>query len=348
MQSREPRAAAASCTPQSGRRRVAAALGAALALTAALCAAPAQAAEPAAAYPSKIIRIIPYGPGGAPVDVLARLYAEELRKQWGQNVIVDPKPGASGILAADAVAKAAPDGYTIMITLQTTHINNVMLHRKLPYDPVKDFTPLSELAIGEGVMLAAPASAPYSNVKELVAYSKTHPSLTYATWGLGSSAHLFGELLRRSAIPGLTHVPYKTESTGQQDMQGGRVDLAWANPGTARTLVQSGKVKILAAAGPTRWDQMPDVPTFGEQGLQGFDVSTWIGAYAPAGLPTPIRDKLVEGLRKATFAPEVKARIVDIGFRPMANSPEEFAANARNDFRRIKALIDAAGVQPED
>jgi tripartite-type tricarboxylate transporter receptor subunit TctC len=340
--SRTPAAAA-----QPDRRRAAAALGAVLALVA-MTIPPVRAAESAAAFPSKMIRIIPYGPGGSPIDVLARLYAEDLRRQWGQNVIVDPKPGASGILAADAVAKAPADGYTIMITLQTTHINNVFLHSKLPYDPGKDFTPLSELAQGEGVMLATAVSAPYSNIAELIAYSKTHPSISYATWGLGSSAHLFGELLRRSAIPGLTHVPYKTESTGQQDMQAGRVDLAWANPGTARTLVQTGKVKILAASSTKRWALMPDVPTFAEQGLPGFEVSTWIGAYAPAGLPAPIRDKLVDGLRKATFSPEVKARIVDIGFRPLANTPDEFTANARSDFQRIKALVEAAGIKPED
>jgi tripartite-type tricarboxylate transporter receptor subunit TctC len=336
-------------TPQPGRRRAAAALACAiLASVAALGTPTAQAAESAASFPSKPIRIIPYGPGGSPVDLLARLYGEELRKQWGQNVIVDAKPGASGILAADAVAKAAPDGYTIMITLQTTHINNVLLHTKLPYDPVKDFTPLSQLAIGPGPVLVAAVQAPYSNVKDLLAYAKTHPSLSYGTWGIGSSAHLFGELLRRTALPGLIHVPYKTEATAHQDMQAGRLDLAWANPGTARTMAQAGQMKVLASPGAKRSLILPDVPTFAEQGLKGFELESWIGAYAPADLPKPIRDKLVEGLRKATTAPDVKARIIDLGFRPFANTPEEFVVNSRSDFQRVKELVTAAGVTPEN
>ncbi len=302
----------------------------------------------APAYPAKTVRIVPYGPGGSPIDVLARIYGEQLRRLWGQAVVVDPKPGASGILAADAVAKAAPDGYTILITLQTTHINNAILHSKLPYDPIKDFQPLSQLATGSGPVLLASVSAPYSNIAELIAYAKKKPALTYGTWGVASSAHLFGELLRRETLPGLIHVPYKTESTAHQDLDAGRLDLAWANPGTARTLLQGGRVKILAAPGARRTQILPEAKTFAEQGLKGFELDFWIGAYAPAGISPAIRDKLVADLKTATQTPEVRTRIVDMGFRPLANTPQEFETNYAADYQSIKQLITAAGITPTD
>ncbi|MDX3904781.1 MAG: tripartite tricarboxylate transporter substrate binding protein [Pigmentiphaga sp.] len=306
--------------------------------------APARGAEDA--FPSRVVRIVPYGPGGSPIDVLARAYAERLRQIWGQPVVVDPRPGASGILAADAVAKAPADGYTLLITLQTTHINNAILHEKLPYDPVKDFQPLSQLAIGSGPVLVAPKAAQFSSLRELVDYAAKRPSLTYGTWGNGTIAHLFGELFKQQAVPGLIHVPYKTESTAHQDMEAGRLDLAWANPGTARTMSRAGRMKVLGVPGRQRTEILSDVPTFLEQGFQGFELEGWIGAYAPAGIPQAVRDKLVSSLQAATRSPEVAARIVDIGFRPVANTPEEFAANARIDYARFKQLVDTAGMKP--
>lgn len=298
----------------------------------------------ASGFPARPVRIIPYGPGGSPIDLLARAYAEQLRQAWGQPVVVDPKPGASGILAADAVAKAPPDGYTLLITLQTTHINNPILHDKLPYDAARDFQPLSQLAIGSGPVLVAAASAPYSNLAELATYARKHPSLTYGTWGTGTIAHLFGELLRHEAFPGLIHVPYKTESIAHQDMEAGRLDLAWANPGTARNMSQAGKMKVLGVPGRQRAPILAAVPTFLEQGFKGFELEGWIGAYAPAGIPPAVRDRLVASLQAATRTDDVRARIVDIGFQPVANRPDEFTANARADYARFKQLVDAAGV----
>ena len=173
-------------------------------------AAHAQAATAAATdFPNHLVRIVPFGAGGGPIDGIARIYAEKLQQRFGQPIIVDARPGASGTIAADYVAKSAPDGYTILVTLPLTHINNVILQPKLPYDPLRDFQPLSQLATG-GPMLVAPANAPFNNLKELVAYAKQHPGMTYGTWGNGSAAHLFGELLSRQQDLKLVHVPYKT------------------------------------------------------------------------------------------------------------------------------------------
>lgn len=247
------------------RRRTLGILGAGFA---ALAAGPAFAQAPH--FPNRVVRIVPFGSGGGPMDTIARVYAERLKARWNQPVIVEARPGASGTIAADAVAKAAPDGYTVLLTLPLTHINNVVLQPKLPYDPVKDFEPLSQLATG-GPMLIARASAPFSNVREFVAYAKAHPGVSYGTWGNGSNAHLFGELLARQNGIDLVHVPYKAEAAAHNDMFGEALGVAWANPATARGLAQAGRIKVLGITGRQRVRSMPNVPTFTEQ---GFPAST--------------------------------------------------------------------------
>jgi tripartite-type tricarboxylate transporter receptor subunit TctC len=330
------------CSLTSSRRRaIGATVVAALLAGAAL---PALAEQPA--FPSKLIKIVPFGAPGSPLDSISRIYADKLQQRWKQSVIVEAKPGASGILAADAVAKAEPDGHTIMLTLPLTHINNAILHPKLPYDPVKDFAPLSQLATG-GPMLVARADAPYSNVKEFIAYAKQHPGMTYGTWGNGSQAHLFGELLKRQAGLQLTHVPYKSESAAHSDMIGGVLDFAWANPSTARTQSEAGKLKVLAIAGTRRVSTMPNVPTFREQGFTGFDIDSWLGAYAPAKTPQPVIEAWSRALREITQMPDVRAKLVAYGFEPLGNTPEQFLANYKADYPRVAELINAAGVTAE-
>jgi tripartite-type tricarboxylate transporter receptor subunit TctC len=289
------------------------------------------------------VRIVPFGTGGGPIDSLARIYAEKLTARWGQPVIVEPRPGASGILAADYVAKAAPDGHTVLMTLPLTHINNQILHTNLPYDPVKDFQPLSMVATG-GPMIVARADAPYNDVKGLIAYAKKKGRLTYGTWGTGSTAHLLGELLKRQTGANLEHVAYKAESAAHIDMFGGVLDFAWANPATARTQIQAGKMKALAIAANQRVSILPNVPTFKEQGFQGFDLESWIGFYAPAKTPEPIVQAWVDALRAATALPDVRERLNAFGFDPLGNTPAEFMARYRSDFPRTAELIKAAGV----
>lgn len=297
-------------------------------------------------FPGKPVRIVPFGTAGGPIDGLARLYAEKLSQRWGQPVFVEPKPGASGILAADYVAKAAPDGCTVLFTLPITHINDPILHPNLPYDPIKDFQPLSMVASG-GPMLVARADAPYNNVKEFVEYAKKKGRMTYGTWGTGSTAHLFGELLKRQTGTDLVHVPYKSESTAHTDMFGGQLDFAWANPATARRYSEAGKMKVLAIAATRRVSTLPNVPTFKEQGFQGFDIESWIGMYAPAKTPQSAVQAWVSALRNITQMPDIRQRLVFYGFEPLGNTPEQFLERFKSDYPRTAELIKAAGVTAE-
>jgi len=304
-------------------------------------------AQTAAPFPGKLVRIVPFGTGGGPIDSLARAYADKLQQRWNQSVIVDAKPGASGIIAADFVAKAPADGHTVLFTLPLTHVNNAILQPKLPYDPVKDFQPLSMLATG-GPMLVARASAPYNNVKEFVEYAKKQPKgLTYGTWGNGSTAHLFGELLKRQTGANLIHAAYKAEAAAHADLFGEVLDFAWANPSTARAQTQGGKMKVLGITGTGRVSSMPNVPTFKEQGFQGFDIDSWIGVYAPAKTPQPIVDTWVTALREITAMPDVAARLSAFGFEPLGNTPAQFMERYRADYPRMAELIKAAGVTLE-
>lgn len=322
------------------RRRALGTLGAGLAALAL----PAFAQTPH--FPNRVVRIIPFGSGGGPMDTIARVYAEKLKARWNQPVIVEAKPGASGTIAADTVAKATPDGYTVLLTLPLTHINNVVLQPKLPYDPVKDFEPLSQLATG-GPMLIARASAPFSNVREFVAYARAHPGISYGTWGNGSNAHLFGELLARQNKLDLVHVPYKAEAAAHNDMFGEALGVAWANPATARGLAQAGRIKVLGITGRQRVRSMPDVPTFTEQGFPGFDLDSWIGVYAPAKTPQPVLDEWSTALREITKMPDIQERLAGFGFEPLGSTPAEFRASYKADFPRVADLIKAAGVTPE-
>jgi tripartite-type tricarboxylate transporter receptor subunit TctC len=294
-------------------------------------------------FPSRVIRIVPFGTGGGPIDTIARIYADKLRERWGQPVIVEAKPGASGIPAADAVAKAEPDGHTILVTLPLTHINNAILQPKLPYGPVKDFAPLSQLATG-GPMLIVRADAPYNDLREFVEYARKHPGMTYGTWGNGSTAHLFGALLQRQAGVDLVHVPYKSEAAAHTDMLGKVLDFAWANPATARAQTQAGKIKVLGIAGSRRASTMPNVATFKEQGFAGFDLDSWIGVYAPAATPAAIVAKWTAALQEITRLPDVRERLIGFGFEPLGSTPQRFVESYKADYPRVAELIKAAGV----
>lgn len=295
-------------------------------------------------FPSRVIRIVPFGTAGGPIDTLARAYADKLQARWGQPIIVDAKPGASGMIAADFVAKAAPDGHTVLFTLPLTHVNVPILQAKVPYDPVKDFTPLSMLATG-GPMLVARANAPFSNVREFVEFARKSPKpLNYGTWGNGSSAHLFGELLQRQSGATLTHVAYKAEAQVHNDLFGEALDFAWANPSTARAHTQGGKMKVLGIAGTRRVSTMPNVPTLTEQGFKGFDLDSWIGVFGPARLPADIETAWVTALRETTALPDVAARLTAFGFEPLGNTPEQFVELFKADYPRVAELIKAAGV----
>jgi tripartite-type tricarboxylate transporter receptor subunit TctC len=316
----------------------------ALAAALGVAAAPALRAQAQGAFPARMIRIVPFGTAGGPIDTLARAYAEKLQARFGQTVIVEAKPGASGIIAADFLAKAPADGHTVLFTMPLTHINVPILQPKVPYDPVRDFTPLSIVATG-GPMIVTRADAPYADVQGLVDFAKrANRTLTYGTWGIGSSAHLFGELLKRQTGAALTHVPYKAEAQVHSDLFGGALDFAWSNPSTARGHVQAGKMKVLAIAGSRRVSALPQVSTFTEQGWKGFDVDSWIGIYGPARLSAEAQAAWVAALRETTALPDVAQRLTAFGFEPLGSTPAQFAERVQADTPRVAELIKAAGV----
>lgn len=297
-------------------------------------------------YPDKPIRLIPFGSAGGPIDVIARAYADKLRALWGQAIVVDAKPGASGIIAADFVAKASPDGYTILITLPLTHINVPILTPKLPYDPVRDFAPISMLAVGSPLLLAR-SDAPFSNLKEYVAYCKAKAGTSYGTWGIGSGAHLYGELLKRQAGIDVVHVPYKAEANNYTDLYGGQLTVTWANPGSAKAQLAAGKVKLLGVTGARRMSLFPNAPTFAEQGFSGFDVESWVGAYTTAKTPPAVVTKLTTAFQNISKQPDIKEMLQGRGFEALGSNATDFASQVKSDYPKIAELIKAAGVTAE-
>jgi tripartite-type tricarboxylate transporter receptor subunit TctC len=219
--------------------------------------------------------VSPFNPGGA-IDVLNRVIAEKLGQRLGQQVIVDAVPGANTIVGADVVAKAAPDGYTFMITTMSTHVNNTVLFRKLPFDRSGTSTPITQVSLGS-VLLTAPGTAGYSDLKGFVAWAKQqNRPISYGSWGIGSSANVYGEILAKDHGVSLTHVPYKGEQPAITDVIGGSLDVTFASPVGAKPQVQSGKLKAIGMTGPGRSSAMPDVPTFAEQGYRGFELPIWV------------------------------------------------------------------------
>lgn len=304
------------------------------------CAARAQ----SAIYPNKPIRLIPFGEPGGPLDILGRTFGTKMSDAWGQPVVVEAKPGAGGMIAADFVARAAPDGYTLLFTL--THTQLVLPYlQKVPYNPVKDFQPLTPVGAG-GPVLMVRADNPANNIKDYVAWAKKKGRATCGTWGQGTAAHLYTELLKNQTDAPLEHIPYKSQGPAHVDLLSGVLDSAWANPATAKVHQQAGKVRILGLTGSRRIGVLPDVPTFTEQGYQGgFELDSWFGFLAPAHTPRPIVDQIVKKLHESAQAPDVRTRLLEMGLEPISSSPEEFAKSQERDLPRWGELIRASGVR---
>ena len=320
-------------------------LAALLVVTAALVASPAAMAQ---AWPSKPIRlIVPYTAGGSS-DFVARVMAQRLTEGLGQPVTVDNKPGVAGIVGTDIVAKSAPDGYTLALIGMTTHAANPSLYKSLPYDPVKDFAPIS-VAIVSPLVLVVNPGVPANSVQELIAYAKENPGkVNFGSAGVGNTLHLAGELFKSSAGIDIVHVPYKGASAAMNDLLGGRIQMMIDLVQTPLPHIQAGKLRALGVTGTARIPQLPQVPTIAESGLPGFSFATWIGIAAPAGTPKAVVDRVHAEMVKALAMPDVIEAFTKQGMVPAPSaSPEAFAQQISAEKERIAALVKAAGIQPE-
>ncbi len=299
------------------------------------------------AWPTKPIRIVvPFNPGGA-IDALVRVIADGLTTRLGQQVLVDPKPGANTIVGAEIVAKAAPDGYTFLITTNSTHTNNPTLYAKLPFDPAKDLMPVSLISLGT-ILVVVKADAPFSDLRGMAAWVKGlgRPA-TYGSWGIGSSGHLYGLMFEKTLGGLYSHVPYRGDVPALQDVANGTLDITWASPTSAKPQIAAGRVKPLAVAGAKRSASMPQLGTFAEQLVAGFSLSLFVAAYAPAGTPTDIIDRLQREIKAVISQPEVAEKLISQGQTPVGSTPAELAAVLTRETPIWADLIKQSGAKVE-
>jgi tripartite-type tricarboxylate transporter receptor subunit TctC len=321
------------------RRRPFAVL-AALAVSALLCPLGAQ-----AAFPEKpITLVVPYPPGGA-ADVLGRIVARHMQTQLpGSNIVVENKAGAGTALGAQAVAQAAPDGYTLLTSSNTTWTMNPALKPSLPYDTLKSFESIGTIG-SIPLMLVAHPAAPFNTVKELVAYGKANPGkLNYASFGAGTSAHFAGEMFKSAAGLNIVHVPYKGSAPAMQDLIGGQVPLSFDTNIASLPQMKAGKIKALAVTTTQRITGAPDVPTLAESGLPGFELSAWVSFVAPRGLPDSVRATLVKALAEAMKTPAMQADLAKAGLESAYEPPAAFEARVNRELPAMRALVKRAGI----
>jgi tripartite-type tricarboxylate transporter receptor subunit TctC len=312
-----------------------------------LMTAPAAVAQPAA-WPvaGKPIRIVVPFPAGSGSDATARVIAKLMTDELGgASVIVDNKPGAGTFIGAQEVARAPADGHTLLYTIVITHTQNPHLYKKLPYDPVKDFTPLAQM-VKSATVLIAPPDAPFNNVQELVAYARAHPGkLNFASFSQGSTSHLNGELLQMRSGTKMTHVPYKGTADASRALVAGEVQLYFDGTATAVQLIKAGKAKGLGTATPTRVPVLPDMPTIAEQGVPGLDIVGWQGLFGPGGMDPAVARKIGDVLAKIARSPEMLKLIETQGNEPSGASGPAFASIVKNDSERWGEVIKAAGIK---
>ncbi|HEV8106084.1 MAG TPA: tripartite tricarboxylate transporter substrate binding protein [Burkholderiales bacterium] len=294
-------------------------------------------------YPNRPIRLIVTVPPGGAADFIARLVGAKLAESLGQAVLVDNRAGAGGTIATDSVAKAPADGYTLLQNSITTHGVGPHLYAKLPYDPVKDFAPVSGLALLPLIM-AVNAELPARNVNELVRFSKTNP-LNFASSGNGGAPHMAAELFKSETGASITHVPYKGSGPAVADLVGGRVQMMFDAAPSLIQHVKSGKLRVLAAASAQRNRLLPEVPTFAELGYPKVAVSLWYGLLAPAGTPRPVIDRLNRETVKALDSADVREKLLAQGAEPMPGTPEAFGAFMREEMAKWAPVVKQAGVK---
>jgi tripartite-type tricarboxylate transporter receptor subunit TctC len=298
-------------------------------------------------YPAKPVRVITPFTAGSAIDTLARVLGQKMGDGWGQQVVIDNRIGANGIIGTEAAAKAPPDGYTIHLGNISTLAVNPHLYLKLPYDALRDFVPIT-LAATIPVVLVVHPSLPVKSVKELIALAKARPGqLNYASGGTGSAQHLPREMLRVEAGINIVHVPYKGLGPAFSDVLGGQVPMMFAGVSNVVPHMKTGRLRVLAIGSPKRSPTLPEVPTVAESGVAGFDFDSWTGYLAPAGTPKEIIVKLHADITRTLGLPEVKDKLTTLGFDLVGGTPDVFAALIKTDIARFGKLIKAAGIQAE-
>ena len=297
-------------------------------------------------YPNKPIRVIvPYGPG-ASTDNVTRIYGQKLLEAWGQSVVVDNKPGGNTVIGSEALVKAAPDGYTILLVVNT-HVINPLLIPKLPYDPVRDFSPVATIGMQEYVMGINP-SVPASNLKEFIVYAKSKPGqLNFSSSGGGGLGHLAGELFNVIAGVKMQHVPYKGGAPAVTDLVAGQVQAMFSSAGAVLPNIRSGRIRALGVSGKGRLAALPDVPTFTEAGLPAFEATNWFGILAPAATPRDIVSKLSAELVRLQGVADVKEKLNAQGVDPFPGGPEQFAALIKSDLEKFARIVKSANIKLE-
>jgi tripartite-type tricarboxylate transporter receptor subunit TctC len=296
-------------------------------------------------WPAKPIKwIVPFAPGGT-TDILARTIGEKLTVALGQPVIIENKPGAGGGVGAEFTAKAPPDGYTIMGGTISTHAINASLYKSLPYDPVKDFVPITLIARVPNMLVINP-DIPAKNVADLITLLKANPGkYSFASSGNGTSQHLSGELFKSIAGVDMQHIPYKGSPPALQDVVGGQVAMTFDNITTAWPLAKGGKLRALAVTTSKRSEIAPDVPTLSESGLAGYEVGSWQGVFAPAGTPAAIVKRLNAEIVKIINMPDVKEKLIGLGAEPVGNTSEEFAALVKTEVVKWAEVVKKSGAK---
>ncbi|MCG2593752.1 tripartite tricarboxylate transporter substrate binding protein [Ramlibacter sp. XY19] len=291
------------------------------------------------------VRILVGAPPGGTTDTMARAVAVEMGRALGRTVLVENKPGAGGNIAADAVAKSAPDGTTLLMSF-TSHAINASLYPSLPFDPEKDFTPLTMVSTSPALLVANPA-VPANNLRELIALAKARPGkLNFAIGGVGSSVHMAGEAFKMMSGSYIVNIPYKGTAPAIQDVLAGQVELMFANVGNAQAHVKAGKLKALGVTSPQRLPAFPDVPAIGEV-LPGYQSTAWFGLFGPAKLPPELTKRLSDAARQAVGSPEVRKRIEFEGATPVGNTPDEFARFVHEEIVRWAKVVKYSGAKPE-
>ena len=296
------------------------------------------------AYPAKPIRWVVPLPAGGGMDIMTRATSQRLQSALGQNIVVDNRPGAAGIIGAENVAKSPADGYTLLSADNGIITMNPFAYRKLPYDPVKDFQPVSTFAKVPFVLFVNPSVVNVNDARELFAYARANPGkVNYASFGPGSISHVWTELLAQRADIKLTHVPYKGAAPGLQDLAGGQVAMMLVDYGAARGFVTQGKIKPLAVTTRVAHPRLPGVPTMESVGVKDYDIYGWVGMMAPAGTPRAVVARLHDELEKA--APEVSKQFTDLGIGFETRTPEQFAEMIRQDLERWGPVMKALNIQ---